>query len=546
MFALPFSVRIVLRASLLFCCLAAWSTAGAVAADPADAKFADERQALSTGVELEKSRKWLEAVEFYESTLKDWPASESLQKALRRSKGQFSIERRYADQSFLAELVSLPSGEALAHLDELMMSVRQRYVDPISSTSLLAHGTESLYLALSNEKFLQNNLPRATPEQTRRVRSTLVEHYWNKSVTSPEAGRQLVSEVCELSRRELGLNATPVIMEYVFGACNALDEYSSYLTPGRRRDLFDNIAGEFVGIGVEMKGDMGKGLRLMNVLPESPAAEGGCLNGDFITAVDGIDCRNMSIDEAASILQGQAGSQVRLQLTSPAGEVRETTLVRRAVKVKSIPVAKIVDPVNGVGYIKMTGFQKNTTEELDAALFKLHREGMRALIWDLRGNPGGLLDVAVEVLDRFIAEGVLVSTRGRTSDSNSSYSARREGTWSMPLVVLLDGDSASASEIVAGAIHDHHRGELVGRKTYGKWSVQTIHMGRGDTGLRLTTAKFYSPSGHTYGKVGFQPDVVVPEPTSQTSTAYRGQLDPSADPDIEAGLNALKKQLARR
>lgn len=353
-------------------------------------------------------------------------------------------------------------------------------------------------------------------------------------------------DVCELSRRELGLDATPVIMEYVFGACNSLDEYSSYLTPGRRRDLFDNIAGEFVGIGVEMKGDMGKGLRLMNVLPESPAEEGGCRAGDFITAIDGVDCRNMSIDEAASIMQGQSGSRVRLQLTSPTGDVRDTTLVRRAVKVKSIPVAKIVDTVNGVGYIKMTGFQKNTTEELDAALFKLHREGMRALIWDLRGNPGGLLDVAVEVLDRFIADGVLVSTKGRTSDSNSSYSARREGTWSMPLVVLVDGDSASASEIVAGAIHDHRRGELVGRKTYGKWSVQTIHMGRGETGLRLTTAKFYSPTGNTFGKIGFPPDVVVPEPAPQTTTAYRGTADPKTDSDIEAGLNALKKQLARR
>lgn len=546
MFALQLSVRVLLRASLLFCCLTAWSTGGLAAADRAAAKATDERQALSTGVELEKSRKWLEAVEYYESNLKEWPTSESLQKALRRSKGQFSIERRYADQSFLAELVAVPSNEAMAHLEELLTSIRQRYVDPISSTSLLAHGTESLYLALSNDKFLQKNLPRATPEQTRRVRSALVDQYWNKPVSSPDAGRRLVLDVCELSRRELGLEATPVIMEYVFGACNSLDEYSSYLTPGRRRDLFDNIAGEFVGIGVEMKGDIGKGLRLMNVLPESPAEEGGCLAGDFITAIDGVDCRNMSIDEAASLMQGQSGSRVRLQLTSPTGDVRDATLVRRAVKVKSIPVAKIIDTVNGVGYIKMTGFQKNTTEELDAALFKLHRDGMRALIWDLRGNPGGLLDVAVEVLDRFIADGVLVSTKGRTSDSNSSYSARREGTWSMPLVVLVDGDSASASEIVAGAIHDHRRGELVGRKTYGKWSVQTIHMGRGETGLRLTTAKFYSPTGNTFGKIGFQPDVVVPEPAPQTTTAYRGAIDPQSDSDIEAGLNALKKQLARR
>lgn len=192
MFALKFSVHVLLRASLLCCCLTAWSTDGVATGDRATPKATDERQALSTGVELEKSRKWLEAVEFYESNLKEWPTSESLQKALRRSKGQFSIERRYSDQSFLAELVAVPPNEAMAHLEELLTSIRQRYVDPISSTSLLAHGTESLYLALSNDKFLQKNLPRATPEQTRRVRMP-----WSTSTgISPSPARTAVAGWC--------------------------------------------------------------------------------------------------------------------------------------------------------------------------------------------------------------------------------------------------------------------------------------------------------------------------------------------------------------
>jgi carboxyl-terminal processing protease len=195
----------------------------------------------------------------------------------------------------------------------------------------------------------------------------------------------------------------------------------------------------------------------------------------------------------------------------------------------------------------MSGFQKNTTEELDAALLKLNADGMRALIWDVRGNPGGLLTSAVEVLDRFIGSGVLVSTRGRSHDQDSTYSANEPGTWKMPLVLLTDGDSASASEIVAGAIHDHHRGTIVGRKTYGKWSVQSILPCQAESGFRLTTARFYSPSGRTYGKIGIKPDIEVAADESSRS-GYRGRRGDVAedDRDIESGLDVLRKQMAKR
>jgi carboxyl-terminal processing protease len=179
---------------------------------------------------------------------------------------------------------------------------------------------------------------------------------------------------------------------------------------------------------------------------------------------------------------------------------------------------------------------------------KLKREGMQALIWDVRGNPGGLLDAAVEVLDRFMGNEVLVSTRGRDQGQNKIYSGHQEfNDWSGPLVLLVDGDSASASEIVAGAIHDHHRGTIVGRKTYGKWSVQSILQGHAETGFRLTTARFYSPNGQTYGKKGIQPDVKVAEDSeSANSGRLRSRGMQENDRDIDAGLETLRKQLARR
>ncbi|CAK9073944.1 Carboxy-terminal-processing protease (C-terminal-processing protease), partial [Durusdinium trenchii] len=187
--------------------------------------------------------------------------------------------------------------------------------------------------------------------------------------------------------------------------------------------------------------------------------------------------------------------------------------VRREVKVKSIPVARIIDSQNGIGYIQMTGFQQSTVAELDEALRNLHEQGMRSLVWDLRGNPGGLLESAVEVLDRFIADGIIVSTRGRVADQNSVRTAHSPGTWQMPLVLLIDGHSASASEIVAGAIRDHQRGRIVGRTSFGKWSVQSLYDLPHATAVRITTAKFYSPKGTTWGKIGLSPDIEVDEPT---------------------------------
>lgn len=513
-----------------------------------DSEPQSETDAVNEGNRIRAERHWGESIDFYEKCLKKWPENDSLKQGLRQSKIHFSIERRYSDRSFLGTMLPLSRPEATVYLDDVLEKVRRYYVDPVTPTSFVAHGTESLYFALANEKFLTKNLPSAAPARITAIRRTLRSSFWNKSVNGQDQARRTVLELCDLTQYELGLPASAVVMEFVFGGCNSLDDYSSYLTPGKLGDLYNNIDGEFVGIGIEMKAEPGKGLLLVNVLPESPAEEGGALPGDLIVQIDNVDCRKMSTEEAAAMLQGQSGTRLQLTLAAPnTAEERQAMLIRRAVKVKSIPVARIIDRANGIGYIKMTGFQKNTTEELDAALLKLNQEGMRALIWDVRGNPGGLLTAAVEVLDRFISNGVLVSTQGRTPDQNSTYSAQVPGTWKIPLVLLTDGDSASASEIVAGAIHDHHRGTIVGRKTYGKWSVQSILPGHAETGFRLTTAKFYSPSGRTYGKIGIKPDIEVAAGET-TQTPYRGRRGDSVedDRDIEAGLDVLRKQMAKR
>jgi carboxyl-terminal processing protease len=478
-------------------------------------------QPFSKGIQLEKSRQWVDAIEFYEKELKQYPESPDLKYGLRRSKYHFAIDRRYSDSSFLRQMLPMSRASALQIINEVLSNIQRNYVESLPETHYVAHGTESLFLALANPKFIQTNLPGMSSQRIQAVRTTLKERYWNKPIEDRRATFRVINEVCDLAESELGLQSGAVVMEYLFGGCNSLDDYSSYLTPSRLTDLQGNIKGQFVGLGIEMKAESGKGLLLVNVLPDSPAAEGGLLSGEHIVGIDGTNCRLMSTDEAANMLQGLPGSRVKLNVEDKNSRVREQTFGRRPVHVKSIPIVKIVDRSRGIGYIKMTGFQNTSNDEMAAALQNLQSQGMQGLIWDLRGNPGGLLTAAVEVLDHFIEDGTLVSTKGRISDQNWTYTAHRSGTLSVPLVLLVDGDSASASEIVAGAIRDHRRGTIVGRKTYGKWSVQSIFTLKNGAGLRLTTAKFYSPRGETLGKIGVAPNITVEE-----SNPHRTYFEP--------------------
>jgi carboxyl-terminal processing protease len=215
------------------------------------------------------------------------------------------------------------------------------------------------------------------------------------------------------------------------------------------------------------------------------------------------------------MLTGAEGSTVRVTVATPGQQPREVMVRRASVDVPSLEGARILTPEEaqgaaGVAYVKIPAFQKTTSADLEQALWDLHRKGMRSLIIDLRGNPGGLLTAAVEVADKFIADGGIVSTRGRSEQENFSYRAHRPGTWRVPLVVMIDGDSASASEIFAGAIKDSGRGKIVGMRSYGKGSVQGIFpLGKTGAGARLTTAKFYSPLDHPIANVGVTPDVDV-------------------------------------
>jgi carboxyl-terminal processing protease len=289
-------------------------------------------------------------------------------------------------------------------------------------------------------------------------------------------------------------------------------------------------------------------LRLVGVIRGGPAWEAGIKVGDQITRVAGQSMRGLSLDEAAGKLQGAEGSSVEITVLRPDGTVRNFRLVRRHVEVESVAQAKIVDPASGVGYIQLAGFQKTSTEELDKAIVALRRQGMKTLMLDLRGNPGGLLNVAVEIAERFVDRGVIVSTRGRAPGQSQIFRSQARSVWTMPLYVLIDHDSASASEILAGALKDQNRAILLGDKSYGKGSVQSIFALRNaPAGLKLTTAKFYSPRNRSYSEQGVEPNVFV---RSAAKPAADGSDHPSEvevgnpehDPVLEQAIVLVKRQ----
>jgi carboxyl-terminal processing protease len=295
------------------------------------------------------------------------------------------------------------------------------------------------------------------------------------------------------------------------GMLKTLDPYSAYLSPERYRELEIGTSGEFGGVGMEVAVENGV-LKVISPIEGSPADIAGIKPGDLIMEIDGKSTRGMVVYDAVKLLRGPKGSSVTVTIAREGEGSRHINLTRDVIRIKSVKY-KLLD--DGIGYIKVSQFQENVSNELTAALSKLELDNggsLRGLVLDLRNNPGGLLDEAIKVTDEFIDKGLIVSVRGRTSDQSKEYYATKgESKRDLSLVVLVNKGSASASEVVAEALQDSKRATIVGSKTFGKGSVQTIIQLDDGSGLKLTTAKFYAPSGRSISDVGVTPDIIVEE-----------------------------------
>ena len=337
--------------------------------------------------------------------------------------------------------------------------------------------------------------PQATGAQTLR---------WQDARLLAEVLRHVREDYVESISDEELINAA------IRGLFADLDPHSAYLDRTQFNDMRISTTGAYSGVGIEVETD-DETVRVVTPIAGGPAARAGILAGDTLLAIDGIEVDPLKLQDTIDRMRGKAGTTVNVTFVRPPETApTELTLTRASVQLSSVK-SRLLEP--NVGYVRISHFSKTTTEDVERALGALKKENGRklsGLVLDLRNNPGGLLDAAVGVSDVFLNDGVIVSAEGRARDARFAMEAQQgdvlEGA---PLVVLVNGKSASASEIVAGALQDHKRATLVGQQTFGKGSVQTVVPLSDGHAIKLTTSRYFTPSGRSIQKTGITPDVVV-------------------------------------
>jgi carboxyl-terminal processing protease len=303
-----------------------------------------------------------------------------------------------------------------------------------------------------------------------------------------------------------------VVYAAIKGILESLDPHSSFMTPDMYKDMQTETKGEFGGIGIEITIKDGFPT-VITPIEDTPAYKAGLKSGDHIIKIDGKPAKNMGLVDVVKLIRGQKGKAINLTVmregfTAP----RDFIVVRDVIQVKSIKYRMLED---NYGYVRIVQFQEKTTKDLDNALKELEKANkgkpLKGILLDLRNNPGGLLEQAVDVSDEFLSDGLIVYIEGRQKEDNKMkfYATKKNSDYLGPLVVLVNEGSASASEIVAGAMQDYKRGIIVGTKSFGKGSVQTIFPLSDGSAVRLTTAKYYTPKGRSIQAEGITPDIIV-------------------------------------
>jgi carboxyl-terminal processing protease len=524
-----------------------WSpVAPAPAGGPATVPQQDDLVARATM--LERQQRWADVVSICESAARKGTLAPELLQRYDLAKIHCDVARRHTEKAFRAQLEKLTEADARRVYAEVLARIASHHVEMPQFARLVARGCLAIEVALDDPTFAALYAGQATPDRRTHYREQVARITTGRTIGSQVEAETIAAWIARVAHSSLGIPPAVTLMEMTAAAMGGLDEYSAFLTNGQLDDLYAQIEGNFVGLGVELK-SADDGLLVVHVIKGSPAERAGIRPGDHLVGIGGRSIGGMNVDEAAQLLQGPEGSLVTLAILRAPAPARAVTVRREHVEVPSVEDVRLLDPVAGVAGLKISSFQKTTAADLEGALRRLDASGMRSLVIDLRGNPGGLLSAAVDVADLFLERGLVVATRGRSPEEDFNYSASRAGTWRMPLVVVIDGDSASSSEIFAGAIRDHARGTIVGTRSYGKGSIQGIFPLEGaGVGMRLTTAKFYSPNGHPYSRVGVEPHLHVhaaARPVVAAGGAHAASVASAADTFLETAVEVARRAVAR-
>jgi carboxyl-terminal processing protease len=443
-------------------------------------------------------------------------------------------------------VAKLTPSQALEVYDQVLGVVGSAYVDPSKADvqSLFQQGVQELRYDFDEQVFLQEYLPGVHRAALARFKKTL-EDWQTHKVKSPSEAHAEVLALIEAARRS-DIEVKPALavafgLEFASGACNALDEYTLFLTPGYYNDMQAVLQGKYVSIGVDLGVSADdQRLEIVRVYPKSPAFEAGLQEHDRILSID--HDMNLSPEQAAEKLRGEAGSEVEIEVQTPSLMVNAVpgsmmshtfTIRRRQVYLPSVMEPRLLalqteTETVPVGLLQINHFQDSTVQDVKEALAQLQTAGVKALILDLRGNPGGAFKAGVQVAELFLNEGVVVYSESPLDEYNRPFKVEAKNPVQLPVVVLVDRDTASAAEVVAGALKEHRQGNtlIVGQTTFGKGSIQGVipldkaPLDKTPGGIRITVAKLYSPGKHQpYTGRGVTPDIVVDQEGDAVTTA---------------------------
>ena len=371
---------------------------------------------------------------------------------------------------------------------------------------------------------------------------------------SSETYRQLslFGDVFERVRSEYveDVSDEQLIEAAVNGMLSALDPHSSYLSPKNFREMQTQTRGEFGGLGIEVTMENGV-VKVVSPIDDTPALRAGLKSGDLITHLDGEPVQGLTLSEAVEKMRGKVGSDLKLTVRRENLDPFNVTVTRDIIKIRSVRSRM---EGGDIAYVRITSFSEQTTSGVEQSIKSLRKKAkgkLAGVVIDLRNNPGGLLDQSVKVSDAFLDQGEIVSTRSRRPDESRRFNAKAgDITDGLPIVVMVNGGSASASEIVAGALQDHRRAIVLGTRTFGKGSVQTIIPLSGNGAIRLTTARYYTPSGRSIQAKGIEPDILVEQakvekitrPGVKREENLRGRLENPSDNQIKPDTEQLVKE----
>jgi carboxyl-terminal processing protease len=479
---------------------------------------------------FEDKHDWAEACRYYELALRENRNQSDCREALQRCIRRYQQVRRLTDKTYLDSLGKLTPSQALDVYEQTFSVVAASYADreKADPNSLFQRGVEELRFALDTDAFKSEFLSGANAAAMTRSKARLdgwaafkLQYRGTTTaqliVAAREAAREQVRAIVHAFQEE-GLETRPrtivaVSLEFAAGACNALDEYTLLYTPGYFNDLQATLRGKTVGVGLELTsaatGD--KGLAISRVYPQGPAEEAGLVAGVRVKAIDRQPVADLTPQAAALRLRGEANTVVELEVQYPGRTTTDVVkLARRPVLLTSVEARMLPSP--DIGYLRIFHFQASTSQEVKEAVAFLQGKRAQGLILDLRGNPGGNFEAAVRVAELFLSEGVIVHTQGAMDRYNHPYISKNANSLRLPLVVLIDGETASAAEALAGALKERSRARLIGQATFGKCSIQVLYtldkapLQRMPAGIRLTVGRFSASGKFVESGRGIFPD----------------------------------------